>query len=421
MKRIAVIGSGISGLAAAYLLQRRYQVTLFEANDYLGGHTATMDVERPYGNVAVDTGFIVFNERTYPLFLKLLDEIDLPKQATQMSFSVSNRRTGFEYNGHSLNSLFCQRQNIFKPSFYRFIGEILRFNTVATKAAEQYKVLSASQGSDVTLGEFLAEHGFSDFFCKNYILPMIAAIWSSALADARDFPLQFFLKFFVNHGLLQVRDRPQWYVIPGGSRSYIPRLTKALTDIRLNTSVEKLVRHSLGVSVYSNGQKEEYDEVVLACHSDQALAILGDDASLLEKDILAAIPYRDNEVTLHLDDSLLPANQQGWASWNFLLSESETAAPSVTYNMNILQGISAPETFCVSLNLDKRIDPFKVLGRYRYAHPVINAQSLAAQQRRQEICGQGHTHFCGAYWYNGFHEDGLRSAVDVAARLGVVF
>ncbi|MBD2859198.1 FAD-dependent oxidoreductase [Spongiibacter sp. KMU-158] len=414
MKRVAIIGSGISGLSAAYYLQRNYQVTLFEANDYLGGHTATVDVEVASGTYAIDTGFIVFNERTYPLFLGLLDEIGLAKQETEMSFSVSNRVSGFEYNGHNLNSLFCQRSNLIFPKFYRFIFEILRFNKLAIAASEQGVV-----SPDLRLGDFLDQHKFSEFFCQNYILPMIAAIWSSAIADARDFPLHFFLKFFVNHGLLQVANRPQWYVIPGGSRSYIPLLTRELSDIRLNTPVLAVERGDSGVQVLTPGHSEHFDEVIFACHSDQALAILGASANAKEKAILGAIPYRDNSVILHTDDRLLPRHRNGWASWNFMLAEAEDAPPSVTYNMNILQGIDSPETFCVSLNQDTLINPDKILGKYCYAHPHINATTIAAQQRRHEICGVQHTHFCGAYWYNGFHEDGLRSAVDVVKRLGV--
>lgn len=416
MKSIAVIGSGISGLASSYLLQRKHRVSLFEANDRLGGHTATKEVEVASGRYAVDTGFIVFNERTYPLFLKLLEDIGLAKQNTQMSFSVSNRQTDFEYNGHTLNTLFAKRRNIVNPRFYRFLSELLRFNRLA--------VAEHSKGAvevELTLADFLKQHGFSDFFCDNYILPMIAAIWSSSVGDARHFPLHFFLKFFVNHGLLQIANRPQWYVVPGGSHSYIPLLSKGIADIHLSSPVEAVRRNPQGVSLFANGQWQDFDEVIFACHSDQALAILGDQASDAERAILGAIAYRDNDVTLHTDTSVLPRRQRAWASWNFRLGQGEQAAPSVSYNMNILQGLKAPETFCVSLNQEGDINDDHVLGRYRYAHPVINTQTLAAQQRRGEICGHNHSHFCGAYWYNGFHEDGLRSAVDVAQRLGVPF
>ena len=414
MKHIAIIGSGISGLAAAYLLQSKYRITLYEANDYLGGHTASVDVQVASGRYTVDTGFIVFNERTYPNFLRLLDRIGISKQATEMSFSVSNPRNGLEYNGHNLSTMFAQRRNLFKPSFYRFIGEILRFNRLAKQTA-----LQGSLAADMNIGDFLSQHHFSEEFSENYILPMIAAIWSSSVADAGDFPLLFFLNFFVNHGLFEVANRPQWYVIPGGSRSYIPALTARLDDIRLNTAVTSVSRNQGRVQITTERGTETVDEVIFACHSDQALQILGANATHAEQQILGNMHYRDNDVILHTDSEVLPRAKRAWASWNYALNGNIDAPPSVTYNMNILQGLSAPETFCVSLNSRQAIEPSRILGRYRYAHPVINAAMLQSQQRRGEICGHHQTHFCGAYWYNGFHEDGLRSALDVCQRFGV--
>lgn len=414
MKHIAIIGSGISGLSAAYLLQDKHNITLYEVNDYLGGHTASVDVKVASGEYTVDTGFIVFNERTYPNFLRLLDDIGIAKQATEMSFSVSNARNGLEYNGHNLNTLFAQRRNLFRPKFYRFIGEILRFNRLAKHTASQGLLCA-----DMTIRDFLNQHQFNEEFSENYILPMIAAIWSSSVSDAGDFPLLFFLNFFVNHGLFEVANRPQWYVIPGGSRSYIPALTNHLNDIRLNTAVTHVSRQQGRIQITTARGTEAFDEVIFACHSDQALQILGANATPAEQQILGNMHYRDNDVVLHTDTAVLPKAKRAWASWNYALDGNSDSPPSVTYNMNILQGLSAPETFCVSLNSSRSINPGKILGRYRYAHPVINAAMLESQQRRGEICGHHQTHFCGAYWYNGFHEDGLRSALDVCERFGV--
>ncbi len=413
MSRIAVIGSGISGLTSAWLLSGQHEVSLFEANDYLGGHTATVDVNLGGQTHAVDTGFIVFNDRTYPNFQRLLARIGIKAQATEMSFSVHQTRTGLEYNGHTLGSLFAQRANLWRPRFYGFLSEIVRFNLLCKK------ILKAGRLNDTeTLGAFLARYGFSDFFAGHYILPMVAAIWSSSLADSRDVPLAFFLRFFNHHGLLNLVDRPQWYVVQGGSRSYIPALTARLRDIRLNTPVLSVHRHPTGLSIETATGVEQFDELIFACHSDQALRLLAD-ASEAERQVLGGLQYRDNEVVLHTDTRLLPREPRAWASWNYWLDGGEDALPAVTYNMNILQGLDAQETFCVTLNRSHAIDPDKILRCFTYAHPVYNRDAINAQQRRGEICGRQHTHFCGAYWYNGFHEDGVRSALDVCARFGV--
>lgn len=411
MKRIAVIGSGISGMSAAYLLSQQHTVTLFEANDYIGGHTATKKVGVSSGEYFVDTGFIVCNDRTYPNFLKLLDRIGLEKQPTEMSFSVCHSPSGLEYNGNNLLSLFAQRRNWLNPRFYHFLYSIVRFNKLA-------KAAHASGNNAGTLGEFLEQHGFGDYFCLHYILPMVAAIWSSSVNDARIMPLKFFLKFFINHGLLEIEDRPQWYVIPGGSHTYIPHLLAPLQDIRTNSPVSSVRRGDEGVDITTHRGVERFDEVVLACHSDQALAML-DDASDDEKNVLGMMKYRMNDVVLHTDIAMLPKRRAAWASWNYSLAGGADAPPSVTYDMNILQGIDAPETFCVTLNKTEAIDPNKILGRYRYAHPVMDEAMIDAQGQRDKICGRNRTHFCGAYWYNGFHEDGLRSALDVCQRFGV--
>ncbi len=413
MKRIAVIGSGISGLASAYLLSRKHQVTLFEANESLGGHTATVDIELDNRSYAIDTGFIVFNNRTYPNFLKLLDQIGIHKKPTEMSFSVQHSGSGIEYNGNSIGTLFAQKRNLISPRFYHFLYEIIRFNRISKKT-----LISSAWEHNSTLGEFLAQHKFSSFFAEHYILPMVAAIWSSSINDSRDFPLKFFLNFFNHHGLLNIIDRPQWYVIEGGSRSYIPKLANLVEEIRLNASIKQIERHADSVSIKSRVGEEHFDEVVMACHSDQAIRLLKD-CSAQEYEILNSIKYRNNDVTLHTDISVLPQSKTAWASWNFWQGQDADAAPAVSYYMNRLQGIESPHHFCVSLNQSEAIHPDKILRQFNYAHPVFDNQALIAQQRRHEICGKNRTHFCGAYWYNGFHEDGLKSALDVCERFGI--
>jgi uncharacterized protein len=413
MKRIAVIGSGISGLASAYLLSRKHQVTLFEANTTLGGHTATVDIELGNQSYAIDTGFIVFNDRTYPNFLKLLDQIGVSKKPTEMSFSVQHNGSGIEYNGNTISTLFAQKKNLLSPRFYHFLYEIIRFNRISKKTITTDEIDETS-----TLGDFLATHHFSDFFAEHYILPMVAAIWSSSINDSREFPLKFFLNFFNHHGLLNIIDRPQWYVIEGGSRSYIPALSKTVDDIRLNTAVKHIERYDEHVIVATDQGEESFDEVVIACHSNQAIQLLKD-ASAEEKEILNSIQYRNNEVTLHIDDQLLPKSRIAWASWNFSQGADPESAPAVTYYMNLLQGFDSDKHFCVSLNQTASIKPSLILREFNYAHPVFDQRALVAQKRRNQICGHNRTHFCGAYWYNGFHEDGLRSALDVCRRFGV--
>lgn len=414
MKNIAIIGSGISGLTAAYLLSQQHKITVFEKNAYIGGHTATVDIEKSGVKYAIDTGFIVFNDKTYPNFLALLAEIGVGKQATEMSFSVHNCQTGMEYNGHNLNTLFAQRRNLFRPKFWGLVKEILRFN-------KQCKTIFEKQSyqSGYTLGEFLTQNNFSDFFAEHYILPMGAAIWSSSLAQMEDFEFRFFVQFFHNHGLLNIADRPQWYVIPNGSRSYLQPLCENFQDnIRLNADISGINRINNKVELhFNNANSEVFDEVVIACHSDEALALLND-ASDDEKNILSAMPYSENSVVLHTDNKLLPHREKAWASWNYQLSQDRNKAASVTYNMNILQGIKSDHTFCVTLNQKEAIEPSKILREFTYHHPIFSAQSIQAQQQRSTICGVNHTHFAGAYWHNGFHEDGVKSGVEVAQRFG---
>ncbi len=412
MKNIAIIGSGVSGLTAAYLLSKKHHVTVFEKNDRIGGHTATVDIEKEGEELAIDTGFIVFNDKTYPNFLALLSEIGIGKQATEMSFSVHNCQTGMEYNGHNLNTLFAQRLNLFRPKFWLLVKEILRFNKLCKRVFE-----TQNYQSGLTLGRFLSLNKFGDYFAEHYILPMGAAIWSSSLAQMEDFEFRFFVQFFHNHGLLNIADRPQWYVIPNGSRSYLAPLCKPFkNNIKLNADITTLRRVNGKVQLdFNQADSQIFDEVVIACHSDEALALLTD-ASLEESNILSAMPYSENSVILHTDKKLLPQREKAWASWNYQLSKDRNKAASVTYNMNILQGMQSNHTFCVTLNQKDDIDPKEILREFTYHHPIFSAKSISAQKQRNKICGVNHTHFAGAYWHNGFHEDGVRSAVEVAQR-----
>lgn len=412
MKNIAVIGSGISGLTSAYLLSEKHNVTVFEKNDYLGGHTATVDIEYQGENQTIDTGFIVFNDRTYPNFLRLLFQINIGKQPTEMSFSVHNTQTGLEYNGHTLSTLFAQRSNLFNPKFWSLIFQIIRFNKACKRA-----YASNDYDLNLTLGDFLKDNNFNDYFAQHYILPMGAAIWSSSLDEMQQFQFKFFVQFFNHHGLLNIADRPQWYVIPGGSRSYINPLIEPFKDnIKLNATIKSVTRLNDKVQIlFADESEQEFDEVVFACHSDQSLALLGD-ASVDEKRILGDIAYSANEVVLHTDIAMLPKRRKAWASWNYQLSDNRSKPASVTYNMNILQGLNSEHTYCVTLNQTDDIAPEHILRKFTYHHPVFNLNSLRGQSQRKKICGVNHTHFAGAYWYNGFHEDGVKSAVDVAAR-----
>ncbi|MGY2400442.1 NAD(P)/FAD-dependent oxidoreductase [Pseudomonas sp. SDO5271_S396] len=411
--KIAIIGSGISGLTSAYLLSRRHDITLFEAGERIGGHTHTVNVTVDGKNHAVDTGFIVFNDWTYPHFMRLLEQIGVRFKPTEMSFSVCDENTGFEYNGNNLNSLFAQRRNLLSPGFWGMLRDILRFNREAPLDLEQQRI-----DADMTLGNYLEAKGYGPRFTLHYIMPMGAAIWSMSLVDMLKFPLQFFVRFFKNHGLLSVNNRPQWCVIEGGSSQYIEPLTRGFhKQIRLNCPVHLVDRDAQGVLVHSAAGTEAFDKVIFACHSDQALALLAD-PSQAEQDILGALPYADNDVVLHTDTRLLPARKLAWASWNYRLNSHTQSRAAVTYDMNILQGIHSATTFCVSLNQTPLIDPQKVLSRHTYAHPQYSLAAVAAQQRWEELFGTRHTFYCGAYWANGFHEDGVTSALRVAGAFG---
>lgn len=405
--KIAIIGTGIAGLTSARRLCRQHELTLFEANAYVGGHTNTVDVMvggRPY---AVDTGFIVYNDWTYPHFIELLTELGVASEPTTMSFSVRCERSGLEYNGNNLNSLFAQRRNLFRPTFYRLLRDILRFNRVAPGLLD-----TADHG--LTLHQYLTEHRYSPAFQEQYLIPMAAAIWSAQPERMGDIPLHTFIRFFKNHGLLSVNRRPQWRVIAGGSRNYVTPLIAPFRDrIRLACPVAWVRRYPGHVQVKpQDGEAERYDAVILACHSDQALRLLAD-PSAAERDILGAIPYQENEAVLHTDTRLLPRRRLAWAAWNYHIPRESQARVAVTYNMNLLQHLAAPETFCVTLNYGDRLDPARVLYRTVYHHPLLTPAAVAAQQRRAEISGVNRTWYCGAYWGYGFHEDGVNSALAV--------
>ncbi|MBM9488716.1 FAD-dependent oxidoreductase [Pseudomonas sp. ICBG1301] len=411
--KIAIIGSGIAGLTSAYLLNRRHDITLFEAGDRIGGHTHTANVTVEGRHYAVDTGFIVFNNWTYPHFIRLLEQLGVKFKPTEMSFSVCDQSSGFEYNGNNLNSLFAQRRNILSPGFWGMLRDILRFNHQAPLDLQQQRI-----SAEMTLGAYLEAGGYGQRFIRHYIVPMGAAIWSMSMADMLGFPLQFFVRFFKNHGLLSVNKRPQWCVIEGGSSRYIEPLTQGFRErIRLNCPVHKVERTPEGVVIHSPAGSEAFDRVVLACHSDQALALLAD-PSQAEQEILGALPYANNDVVLHTDTRLLPERKLAWASWNYRLAGDAQTQAAVTYDMNILQGIDSETTFCVSLNQTPMINPLKILGRYTYAHPQYSLAAVAAQARWEELHGARHTFYCGAYWANGFHEDGVVSALRVAQAFG---
>lgn len=414
-QRIAVIGAGISGLTSAWLLAEHHDVQLFEAGSQAGGHTNTRPVELGGQTWPVNTGFIVFNDWTYPNFIKLMDTLKVFHEVSDMSFSVGSASSGLQYNGTSLNTLFAQRRNLFNPSFLKMIREILRFNRQTRRDLTNNAIAKGE-----TLGEYLNRNGYSRFFRDYYIVPMGAAIWSAPKVMLEQFPIRFFLQFFNNHGMLSVDDRPTWRVISGGSARYVDRMMERLEPLaHLNAPVTSVRRYEDHVTVAVNGEGLVFDQVIFACHSDQTLRML-DDATDDERGILGAIRYQDNDVVLHTDSSLLPSNRRAWAAWNYHIPEHATEPVSVTYNMNILQNFhAAPETFCVTLNRTADIAPDRIIERYRYAHPVFTQDAVAAQERYHDIGGRNRSHFCGAYWFNGFHEDGVRSALRVTEAFGI--
>ena len=411
--KIAIIGSGISGLTAAYLLNRKHDVTIFEANDYIGGHTHTHKVNIDGKKYSVDTGFIVYNERTYPNFIKLLDLLNVERQLSTMGFSVKSISKDYEYAGESLNSLFAKRSNIFRFGFLRMLYEMYHFGK---KADSSGIGLDAS----VTLGDYLKKEKYSGEFINYFIIPMGAAIWSTPANKVLNMPAYFFIKFFYNHGMLEVINRPNWWVIKNGSSEYIKKIIRGFENkINLSTPVKTVARKNEGIEIQLAKKEEtlKFDSVIFATHSDQALEML-ENPTDTEKDILSSIPYQKNEVLLHTDSSVLPRRKLSWASWNYQL-DSDPALPVVlTYNMNILQSINCKETLCVTLNDHNSVDETKILKKITYHHPLFNGKSIEAQKRKSEISGVNNTHYCGAYWRNGFHEDGVVSALDVCKDFG---
>ncbi|MEX2475594.1 NAD(P)/FAD-dependent oxidoreductase [Marinobacter sp.] len=414
-QRIAVIGAGVSGLTAAWLLSEQHDVQLFEAAGYAGGHTNTEQVESGGRVWPVNTGFIVFNDWTYPNFMKLMDRLGVPSEVSSMSFSVDSAASGLQYNGTSLDTLFAQRGNLLNLPFLKMIREILRFNKEA-----RADLAAGTINDEETLGEYLNRNRYSRYFRSYYIVPMGAAIWSAPEIVLERFPIRFFLQFFNNHGMLSVDDRPTWRVISGGSAQYVSKMMDRLGDrTHLNSPVTSVTRHPDRVSLIVGGEEQMFDQVVFACHSDQALAMLADPTDN-ERDVLGAIAFQRNDVVLHTDQSVLPSNRRAWAAWNYFIPRHSTEPVSVTYNMNVLQNFhDAPETFCVTLNRSQDIAEDRIIKRFDYAHPVFTLEAVAAQNRYQDIGNRNRSHFCGAYWYNGFHEDGVRSALRVTNAFGV--
>ncbi len=429
--RIAVIGSGIAGLASAWLLSRghgtephaseqhaseQHEVVLYEANDYLGGHTHTHDIDLHGQQYAVDTGFIVHNPQHYPLLTGLFDALGVDTQPTTMSFSVRNDASGLEYNASDLNTLFCQRRNLLSPRFWGMLRDLLRFYREAPALLDHP---SSSHDAGPTLGDYLAEHRYGAAFRDEHIVPMASALWSSPSAQILAFPAKYLLQFMANHQMLQITNRPQWRVVRGGSATYV-RALRARWQVqeRISTPVRSILRDAHGVTVTTDADSERYDQIVLACHSDQALHLLTD-ASDSEHAVLGAMRYQANDTVLHTDATLLPRRRNAWAAWNTTIPQSPDDICTVSYCMNLLQGIASPEPFIVTLNRSAAINPEKILRRMQYHHPVYSHASVAAQLRKAEIQGRNRTWFAGAYWGWGFHEDGMRSAVEVASALGI--
>jgi predicted NAD/FAD-binding protein len=408
--RIAIVGSGIAGLATAWYLCRQHEVTLFEANDYFGGHTHTHQLDVDGRQLAVDSGFIVYNETHYPLLTRLFAELEVQSRPTTMSFSVRNDSTGLEYSATNLDSLFCQRRNLLSRRFWGMLRDLLRFY-------RESPALLASGAPIPTLGEYLAAQRYGAAFRDEHLVPMAAALWSAPASRILDFPAPYLVRFMANHQMLRIRGRAPWRTVAGGSSSYVRAMrARWRVDERPNSPVCAVRRDAGQVYVVSGAGMESFDDVVLACHSDEALSLL-EDASDCERQILGAMVYQHNDVVLHTDASLLPLNRKAWAAWNALVPATPEEACTVSYCMNILQGLNTREPLIVTLNRTAAVDPRKIMRRMHYRHPVHTQQSVTAQSRRAEIQGVRGTWFAGAYWGWGFHEDGLRSAVDVCAAL----
>lgn len=413
--RIAIIGSGVSGLVCAHLLHGRHDVVLYEADDRPGGHSHTQRVELADATAEVDTGFLVYNERTYPLFCRLLDRLGVATQPSDMSFSVSDERAGIEWRGSSPSTVFAQRRNVARPAFGRMLVDIGRFNRLARRLLED------PPPDHVTLEDVLAPHRWSAGFRDWYLIPLGSSIWSADPTTFTRIPAATFARFFERHGLLRLRDQPSWRTVTGGSQSYVQAILRPLQAegrVRLGTPIDKIRRDAGGVELVGPGGAESFDQIVVATHSDQALRLLSD-PDRLESETLGAIRYQPNRVTLHTDARLLPRNRRAWASWNYHRLHAETNQATLTYHLNQLQAIPSRTPVLVTLNRDDAVDPERVLARMEYAHPVLDPPAIAAQRRHGEINGARRTWFCGAYWGHGFHEDGVRSAVETCRALGV--
>lgn len=410
--KIAIIGSGISGNTLAYYLNPHHQITLFESNDRIGGHSHTHHIDIFNQKVNVDTGFIVFNKKTYPNFLKLLHELKVPYENSAMSFSVKDSQKDFEYNGTSLNALFAQRKNFMNPRFYKMISEILRFN--------KSSIILLSSDEEISLGDYLKREGYSDFFKKYYILPMGSAIWSSNIKTMMEFPAKFFIQFFNNHGMLNINDRPQWLTISGGSINYVNKMIEPFRKkIKLNQNIKYVERKKDHIAIHHKDRIEKFDWVFFACHSDEALKLIKS-PGLHEKNILKAIPYTDNEVVLHYDDHFMPKRKLAWAAWNYHINDNANSPASLTYNMNILQNLKTEVPLLVTLNPLQKINKKKIIKTLSYAHPQYSLRSIEAQSKYHLISGVNRTSFAGAYWGNGFHEDGVKSALDAIQQFNAV-
>ncbi|MDH3315285.1 MAG: FAD-dependent oxidoreductase [Gammaproteobacteria bacterium] len=407
---IAIVGSGIAGITSAFVLAKKHRVTVFEANHYIGGHTNTIDVREGSRSIPVDTGFIVFNQPNYPNLCKLFQRLGVESRDSDMSFSVRCEKSAIEYNGSGIDALFAQRSNLFRPDHWRMITDILRFNREAPAQ------LREGLDDSVTVSGYLARHGFSDAFARRYLLPLGASLWSCSAAQFGNFPMRFVIEFLHNHRMLQVDGRPVWKTVRGGSREYVRRMVSELdAKIRLSTPVAGVRRERGGVAIrLESGDVEHFDEAIMACHADQSLRMV-EDADGLEHDVLVRFPYQPNQVVLHTDTRVLPERKKAWASWNYRIPARTRSNVTVTYNLNMLQGIESERTYCVSLNLVSKIDASKVIRRISYDHPLFVPGRSAAQSYHGELIRRRGVSYCGAYWGYGFHEDGVRSALNVCS------
>lgn len=411
--RVAVVGAGISGLSSAYHLHQQYDVTVYEKNDYLGGHTDTHEVEINGRQVRIDSGFIIFCPQYYPHFSAMLNELGVQSKPTNMSFSANNPHSGVLYNATTINTLFCDRANLLRPKFWRMLFDIVRFYRNAPKVLKALE--TGSSDTEQTVEDYLNQHGYSLQFREDHLLPMISALWSATPERVKLFPIAHLVDFFQRHGLMKLIGRPQWLVVKNGSASYVEELQKQLTcDWKLNQNITNISRSEHGVNIQTaDGHQEQYDSVIMATHADTALRLLGD-ASAEEQHILGAIPFEKNHVVMHTDETIMPSNKRAWASWNTDVPHEEDQNTlrccTANYWMNLLQGLSLDSNVFTTLNSGKKINPDKVLVERHYSHPVFTAESVSAQKKLPQINGMNHTYYVGAYWGWGFHEDGARSA-----------